>query len=207
MDASDRTITRDVDPAPAVIAYEAMAPRVPAAEVPLGGDDERLLIEAAQADPRRFAELYERNFDRVYAFVARRAGGREAAEDLTAEVFHHALAHLGRFQWRGVPFAAWLMQIARNAVADRWARAARERGEPAPPDVDDGRLADVDRRATLAGLVGALPEDQRRVVVERFVEDRSVRDIARALGRTEGAVKQLQFRALQSLRARMREQS
>jgi RNA polymerase sigma-70 factor (ECF subfamily) len=182
-----------------------MAPRIPEAEVPLGGDDERLLIEAAQSDPRRFADLYERNFDRVYAFVVRRAGSRAEAEDLTAEVFHHALAHLGRFEWRGVPFAAWLLQIARNAVADRWERAARERGEPAPPPVDDGRLADVDRRATLAALVGGLPEDQQRVVLERFVEDRSVREIAHALGRTEGAVKQLQFRALQHLRARLRD--
>jgi len=184
-----------------------MAPRVPAAEVPLGGDDERLLIEAAQADPRRFADLYERHFDRVYAFVARRAGGRDAAEDLTAEVFHHALAHLPRFQWRGVPFAAWLLQIARNAVADRWERVARERAEPEPPPVEDGRLADVDRRAMLSALVADLPEDQRRVVLERFVEGRGVREIARALGRTEGAVKQLQFRALQSLRARLRERS
>ena len=112
-----------------------MAPRAPAA-VPLGGDEERLLIEAAKADPRRSFELYERNFDRVYAFVARRAADRAEAEGLTSEVFHQALAHLGRFEWRGIPFAAWLLQIARNAVADRWNRAARERGEPSAEAVD-----------------------------------------------------------------------
>jgi RNA polymerase sigma-70 factor (ECF subfamily) len=179
-----------------------MGPHASAAETPLGGDDERLLIEAAKADRRRFGELYERNFDRVYAYLARRAGGREAAEDLTAEVFHHALANLDRFEWRGIPFAAWLLQIARNALADRWQRAARERGEPAPEPADDGLPAEADRRAILAQLVGALPEDQQRVVLERFVEGRSVREIAQALGRTEGAVKQLQFRALQSLKAR-----
>ena len=182
-----------------------MAPRAPETAVPLGGDEERLLIEAAKADPRRFAELYERNFDRVYAFVARRAAHRTEAEDLTSEVFHHALAHLGRFEWRGIPFAAWLLQIARNALADRWARAARERGEPALDLTDDGQPGDADRRALLAGLVGELPGDQQRVVRERFVEGRSVREIARDLGRTEGAVKQLQFRALQSLRARLRD--
>src|SRR5262245_54585642 len=174
----------------------AMTPRAPAAEIPLGGDDERLLIEAAKADPRRFGELYERHFDRVYAFVARRARDRSEAEDVTAEVFHHALAHLGRFEWRGVPLAAWLAQIRRNAVADRWQRAARERGEPQPDPTADGGTADVDRRAMLADLVARLPEDQRRVVLERFVEDKSIRDIARELGRTEGAVKQLQYRAL-----------
>jgi len=119
-----------------------MAPGTPAAEIPLSGDDERQLIEAAQADPRRFAELYERNFDRVYAFIARRTGDRAVAEDLTSEVFHHALAHLGRFEWRGVPFAAWLLRIARNAVADRWERMAREHGAPTPASEDDGSRDD-----------------------------------------------------------------
>jgi RNA polymerase sigma-70 factor (ECF subfamily) len=171
-----------------------------------GGDDERLLIEAAQADPRRFDDLYERHFDRVYAFVARRAGGRAEAEDLTSEVFQLALANLGRFEWRGVPFAAWLLQIARNAVADRWQRAAREREEtPLPDPAHDGAIGQLDRRAVLADLVGRLPDDQQRVVLDRFVEGKGLREIAHDMGRTEGAVKQLQFRALQSLRARMRD--
>ena len=65
-----------------------MAPRSAAAEIPSDGEDERLLIEAAKADPHRFAELYEQNFDRIYAFAARRAGSRSEAEDVTAEVFH-----------------------------------------------------------------------------------------------------------------------
>jgi RNA polymerase sigma-70 factor (ECF subfamily) len=182
-----------------------MAPGTPAAEIPLSGDDERQLIAAAQADPRRFGELYERNFDRVYAFIARRTGDRAAAEDLTSEVFHHALAHLGRFEWRGVPFAAWLLRIARNAVVDRWERMAREQGAPTPASEDGSRDDDVGRRVMLADLVGRLPSDQRRVVLERFVEQKSIREIADTLGRTEGAVKQLQFRALESLRARMRD--
>jgi RNA polymerase sigma-70 factor (ECF subfamily) len=99
-----------------------MRPRAPAAEISPEEGDERSLIEAAQRDPRRFGELYERNIDRVYAFVARRAGGRAEAEDLTAEVFHHALANLARFEWRGAPFVAWLLQIARNALAARGRR-------------------------------------------------------------------------------------
>jgi len=182
-----------------------MAARASAAEIPSGGDDERLLIEAAQADPQRFGALYERNFERVYAYVARRSGSRGEAEDLTSEVFHQALANLGRFEWRGVPFAAWLLQIARHAVADRWQRLARERGEPASDPGEAGNPADADRHAMLADLVARLPRDQQRVVLARFVEQRSVREIAEALGRTEGAVKQLQFRALESLRARMRD--
>ena len=82
-------------------------------------EQEKLLIEAAQQDPRRFAELYEANFERVYAFIVRRVPNRTQAEDLTSEVFHHALANLSRFEWRGVPFAVWLYRIAANAIADR----------------------------------------------------------------------------------------
>ncbi len=166
---------------------------------------ERQLIEAAQKDPRCFGELYERNFERVYAFIARRVRDRAVAEDLTSEVFHRALESLPRFEWRGVPFAAWLLRIARNAVADHWQRAARQQGNPQAEEADEVDLDDIERRATLFRLVDALPADQRRVVVERFVEQRSIREIAQVLGRSEGAVKQLQFRALENLRARMSE--
>src|SRR5881296_120714 len=89
-------------------------------------DEERLLIEAAQKDPRRFAELYERNFERVYAFIARRVLDRHDAEDVTAEVFQHALANLYKFEWRGVPFAVWLFRIAANSIADRGRRLSRQ---------------------------------------------------------------------------------
>ena len=167
---------------------------------------ERQLIEAAQKDPRRFAELYERNFGPVYAFVVRRVRERAVAEDLTSEVFHRALEGLPRFEWRGLPFAVWLLRIARNALADHWQRAAREQGNPGPEEAEDAiDLEEVEQRAQLFRFVEALPPDQRRVVVERFVEQRSIREIAQALGRTEGAVKQLQFRALENLRARMSE--
>ena len=179
-----------------------MASETPAA-FPSAGDDERLLVEAAKIDPLRFADLYERHFDRVYAFVARRAPGRADAEDVTAEVFHRALANVGRFEWRGSPFVVWLLQIARNALADRWQRAAWEHSEL--PESDDRIQADVDRRAMLSELVSRLPEDQQRVVVLRFIEQKSVRETARELERTEGAVKQLQYRALSSLRACMKD--
>ena len=165
--------------------------------------DERLLIEAAQRDPSRFAKLYEHNFERVYAYVARRVGDRSTAEDLTADVFHQALAHLPRFEWRGVPFVAWLLRIAANAIVDHVQRAARERTLPEPDDPEEVSLEDVHQRARLFQLVKELPEDQRRVVTMRFAEQRSISEVGHALGRSDGAVKQLQFRALQNLRARM----
>src|SRR5215470_4480554 len=90
--------------------------------------DDRLRIEGAQRDPSRFGELYEENFYRVYAYLARRVRGRQEAEDLTADVFREALAGIGRFEWRWVPFAAWLLRIASRAVADHYKRSARESG-------------------------------------------------------------------------------
>jgi RNA polymerase sigma-70 factor (ECF subfamily) len=170
---------------------------------------ERLLIEAAQQDSSRFAELYEDNFERVYAYVARRVGSRDAAQDVTAEVFHSALANLGSYQWRGVPFAAWLLRIAANAISDRWHSAAREQGKPVSeePAHSDISMEDVEESARLFRLVDKLPADQRRVVQMRFAEEKSIREITVALGKTEGAIKQLQFRALEILRAQVRKKT
>jgi RNA polymerase sigma-70 factor (ECF subfamily) len=170
--------------------------------------DERLLIDAAQKDPARFAELYENNFERVYAYVVRRVGDRTETEDLTSEVFHHALANLKRFEWRGVPFAAWLYRIAANLISDRWQRSGREQvasesdfieSEPAK----SRELDEIEQRATLFRLVNTLPVEQKRVVLLRFVEEKSIKEVAREIRKTEGAVKQLQFRALSTLRTRM----
>jgi RNA polymerase sigma-70 factor (ECF subfamily) len=166
--------------------------------------DEQLLIEAAQRDPSRFADLYETNFERVYAYIAGRVRDRDVAQDLTAEVFQQALANIGSFEWRGVPFVAWLMRIAANAIADRWQRNSKE--PPVPDDQLEEPGADdqIERRAMLSELVSALPPDQRHVVIRRFVDQRSIREIANELGRSEGAIKQLQFRALQTLRMNLR---
>jgi RNA polymerase sigma-70 factor (ECF subfamily) len=170
--------------------------------------DERLLVEAAQKDPARFAELYESNFERVYAYVARRVGDRAETEDLTSEVFHHALSNLRRFEWRGIPFAAWLFRIAANLISDRWQRTNREQLVDEPEQIESApaknvELEEVERRATLFRLVDTLPAEQRRVVVLRFVEQKSIKEVARDIRKTQGAVKQLQFRALTTLRARM----
>jgi len=164
---------------------------------------ERLLVEAAQKDPARFGELYEIHFERVYAYVAKRVGDRDAAEDLTSEVFHRALASLPRFDWRGIPFAVWLLRIAANLIVDRWKQVGREVVEDPPEQVIEVCPVEVEHRARLFRMVELLPEDQRRVVIMRFAEEKSIKEIAGELGRTEGAVKQLQFRGLQNLRARM----
>ena len=163
--------------------------------------DEQTLVEAAQADPARFFDLYERHFHRVWAYVIRRTATRAEAEDVTSDVFRRALENLRGYEWRGTPFAAWLLRIAANALAHRWEKAARESGDP-PPEVA-GPDADLERRAMLFQLVERLPDVQRRVIELRYVEERSLLEVAEALGKTEGAVKQLQRRALEYLRAEL----
>ena len=188
-----------------------MAGSEPAKDTRPGADreaEERRLIEAAQRDPARFADLYERYFELVYAYIARRLRDRNEAEDVTAEVFHKALRSLPRFKWTGAPFAAWLFRISANMIADRAQRAARERDvgndddvpETHMPQPQQADLEQSERRASLFRQVEQLAEDQRRVVIMRFAEEKSIHEIAGVLGRSEGAVKQLQFRALAKLR-------
>jgi RNA polymerase sigma-70 factor, ECF subfamily len=164
-------------------------------------DGDRGLVEAAQREPSQFGELYEQNFDRVYAFVARRVTNRHEAEDLTAEVFHQALSSLSGYRWQGAPFVAWLYGIAAHVLARHWARTGKD--APLEDDWPCQGADEIERRAILAKLVEGLLPDQRTVVVRRFMEQRSIRDIARELGRSEGAVKQLQLRALENLREKL----
>jgi RNA polymerase sigma-70 factor, ECF subfamily len=168
-------------------------------------DDERRLVEAAQRDRARFADLYEEYFELVYAYIARRTPNRAEAEDLTAEVFRKALEHLPRFKWTGAPFAAWLIRIGSNLIADRTKRSAREVNmESAPTTTSEpADFEATEKMARIFRSVEDLAEDQRRVIVMRFSEEKTIREIAGALGRSEGAVKQLQFRALENLRAKL----
>ena len=165
--------------------------------------DERTLVEAAQADPARFIELYDRHFHRVYAYTLRRTGNRADAEDVTADVFHRALVNLPGYEWRGIPFVAWLYRIAAHELSDRRRNAARETVTQ-PPEVETGH-PDFERRVMLYQLVDRLPDDQRRVVEMRFGGGKSIQEVATALGRSEGAIKQLQRRALENLRDNLKE--
>jgi RNA polymerase sigma-70 factor, ECF subfamily len=182
-----------------------MAVRRAATKAPSEFVDERVLVEAAQRDPASFGTLYEIHFERIYAFVIRRVRDREAAEDLTSEVFHKALSSLPKYEFRGAPFVSWLYRIAANAIADSAKSGRREisgreidcEGHPSPD------LEDIEQHARLFRLVDDLPGEQRRVVFARFVDEKSIREVAQDLGKTEGAIKQLQFRALTTLRKQM----
>jgi RNA polymerase sigma-70 factor (ECF subfamily) len=189
----------------------------PAQRARLGKDetDERRLIEAAQQDRARFADVYERYFELVYAYVARRLRDRAATEDLTSEVFRKALANIERFKWTGAPFGAWLVRIASNLIADRANRETKDgvhvdassamppRDVLSAPGSQQVQLEDAERRAWVIRMVDELPDDQRRVVRMRFAEEKSINEISAELGRSAGAIKQLQFRAFQNLRAKL----
>jgi RNA polymerase sigma-70 factor (ECF subfamily) len=165
--------------------------------------DDRLLVQAAQADPAQFVEIYDRYVDRIFAFVSRRTGNRADAEDITSQVFEQALRTIRQFEWRGVPFSAWLFRIASNAIADHWRARGHTSDEALPELPDPSEVSDIDRRLALFWHVDRLPALQRQVIRMRFVEEKSIRDVAAALDRSEGAVKQLQLRALEGLRKSM----
>jgi RNA polymerase sigma-70 factor (ECF subfamily) len=164
---------------------------------------ERLLIEAAQRDRAAFAPLYERYVDQIYAYAHTLTRDRELAEDVTASTFAKAIEDLPRFEWRGVPYSAWLYRVAANLVA-------RQARRPAWVDIDshqpvDGESPEViveqrDREATVRAAVATLPDDQRQAVLLRFGGDLRNREIGEIMGRSEGAVKLLTFRAMTALR-------
>lgn len=169
-------------------------------------DEERAQIEAAQRDRAAFAPLYERYVDQIYGYVLSLTRNREEAEDVTAATFAKAMEELPRFEWRGVPYSAWLYRVATNLVT-------RERRRPGWVELDqhlasgDEDPADVaernDRDAEVRRAVAALPGDQRQVVMLRFGGEMSCREIGDVMGRSEGAVKLLTFRALTAMRRRL----
>ncbi|HEY4869736.1 MAG TPA: sigma-70 family RNA polymerase sigma factor [Candidatus Dormibacteraeota bacterium] len=169
-------------------------------------EEERKEILAAQRDRAAFAPLYERYVDQIYAYAYTLTKDKEQAEDVTAATFAKAIEELPRFQWRGVPYSAWLYRVAGNLVS-------RERRRPgwielsphmAGDAVDPAAAAEaLDRAEEVRAAVALLPVDQRQAVVLRFSGDLRNREIAEIMQRSEGAVKLLTFRALTTLRRRL----
>jgi RNA polymerase sigma-70 factor (ECF subfamily) len=167
---------------------------------------ERLLIEAAQRDRAAFAPLYERYVEQIFAYAHTLTRNRELAEDVTASTFAKAIEELPRFEWRGVPYSAWLYRVASNLVA-------RQARRPAWSDLDAHQPVDeaspeliVEQRSRAAEVrtaVSKLPEEQRQAVLLRFGGDLRNREIAEIMERSEGAVKLLTFRAMTSLRKQL----
>jgi RNA polymerase sigma-70 factor (ECF subfamily) len=163
------------------------------------------LIARARRDPAAFGELYDLYLPRVYGFCWKYSTTREQAEDLTAETFERALAAIGGYEDREVPFSRWLLRIARNLVVSQARRAGQLTFLREHPEltVDERALDDWEEAHWLRGYVDSLSPDHREVVRLRFYEDQPFREVAVKMGRSEGAVKQLLRRALRSLHLEM----
>ncbi|MHC0430384.1 ECF subfamily RNA polymerase sigma factor, BldN family [Streptomyces sp. O3] len=187
-------------------AGTSTAARRPAAD----SDSARMmeLVERAQAgETDAFGRLYDQYSDTVYRYIYYRVGGKATAEDLTSETFLRALRRIGTFTWQGRDFGAWLVTIARNLVADHF-KSSRFRLEVTTGEMLDAN--EVERspedsvleslsNAALLDAVRRLNPQQQECVTLRFLQGLSVAETARVMGKNEGAIKTLQYRAVRTL--------
>jgi RNA polymerase sigma-70 factor (ECF subfamily) len=183
------------------------------AEASSDWEPQRQVVQAAQGgDLEAIGELYDTHINQVYRYALARLGNVQDAEDVVSEIFYKMLNGLPNYQWRKVPFAAWLMRIAHNEVVSFTRRNGRRANDTELPDdiLDRGNRTDpaenAERQMALEDLRSAvelLPEAQREVIILRFASGLSVADTARALGKQENNVKVLQHKGMQRLQLLM----
>lgn len=173
----------------------------------MGLEIQELVQRAQDGDREAFGEIYERLAPKVYNYLYHHTNGQaQLAEDLAEEVFVKVLEKLARYQNRGLPFASWVYRIAHNHLVDYF-RTLPKSGVLSIDDCYDlaesraeKSLNDALTHNELAGALQRLTEDQRRVVVLRFLQGMNINETARTIGKTEDAVKKLQARGLMALR-------
>lgn len=168
----------------------------------------RALVDLAKdGDAEAYGQLYDHYVSGVFRFIYYRVSSQQLAEDLTSETFVRALRAIQRFNWQGKDFGAWLTTIARNLVADHF-KSSRARLEIVTETIPEGRATVASPEDEVLALisnemlfeaVNSLPNEQRDCVLMRFIQGLSIAQTAAALGRSEGAIKQLQLRAVRSL--------
>ena len=167
----------------------------------------RLVEKAQDGDSESFGRLYDHYSDTVYRYIYYRVGSRATAEDLTSETFLRALRRIGTFTWQGRDFGAWLVTIARNLVADHF-KSSRFRLEVTTGEMLDSNECERSpedtvleslSNAALLDAVHRLNPQQRECVTLRFLQGLSVAETARIMGKNEGAIKTLQYRAVRTL--------
>jgi RNA polymerase sigma-70 factor, ECF subfamily len=169
-----------------------------------------LVDRAQQGDRDALEELYLIHFDRIYSYLHVSVGNRHDAEDLTTQTFLRMLESIGRFRWQSAPFSAWLFRIAHNLAMDHFRANRRWQPEEEPPEPDPdestsaeaGALESIGRRSMLE-LIEDLSGEQQQVLTLKFVFNFSNAEAATILGKTEGAIKSLQHRALVSLQKQL----
>ena len=171
----------------------------------------RALVERAQrGDRNALEELYLLHFDRIYSYLHLSVGNRHDAEDLTTQTFLKMLEAIGRFRWQAAPFSAWLFRIAHNLAMDHFRARRRVQTEDEVPEPEPDPTSSAEEeamqsigRASLLELIEDLSPDQRQVLALKFVFNFANAEAATILGKTEGAVKSLQHRALVSLQKQL----
>jgi RNA polymerase sigma-70 factor, ECF subfamily len=164
---------------------------------------------AQEGSAHAFALLYDRYVDQIFGYVYHRVGHRQTAEDLVSDVFLRALRRISTFKWQGVDFGAWLMTIARNRVHDHF-KSAKFRLEATVEEVFDTPVQNSDDNPEQALLSSDLTQqvhdairqlkgEQAEVLYLRFIQHLNVAETAAVMGKTDGAIKALQYRALKSL--------
>jgi RNA polymerase sigma-70 factor (ECF subfamily) len=167
----------------------------------------RALVERAQTGDRSaFEDLYLLHFDKIYGYLQLSVGNRHDAEDLTNQTFTRMLESIDRFAWRSVPFSAWLFRIAHNLAMDHFRAGRRWQPEENVPEADDAlersaeeAAMDTIGREAMLGMIDRLSSDQQQVLTLKLLFGFSNGEVAAILGKSEGAIKSLQHRALASL--------
>ena len=199
-------------PAPVIPSGTGSGPSQPEPELDAEGQRLRALVELARdGDAEAFGQLYDHYVSGVFRFIYYRVGSRQLAEDLTSETFVRGLRAIQRFTWQGKDFGAWLTTIARNLIADHF-KSSRSRLEIVSDDIPEGRVTASSPEEDVLALisnemlfdaVNSLPPEQRDCILMRFIQGMSIAETAAALKRSEGAIKQLQLRAVRSLAKRV----
>jgi RNA polymerase sigma-70 factor (ECF subfamily) len=189
-------------------------PRIPSPSPPAEPTSQQSTILAAvrraqEGDGEAFGELYDAYVDLVHRYISHRVGNYALAEDLTSETFLRALRRIGTFTWQGRDFGAWLVTIARNLIADHFKSSRYKLEQSTPEFVETGAegSADGPENEVLAGITNSallaavrqLGQEQQECIVLRFLQGLSVAETAAILGKNEGAVKALQYRAVKAL--------
>ncbi|NIM05282.1 MAG: sigma-70 family RNA polymerase sigma factor [Armatimonadetes bacterium] len=170
-------------------------------------NEESLVQRAKQHDQAALTQLYEENFDKIYRYIVLKIGDRTEAEDMTQQVFLKAFKSISGYKSKGNPFSSWLFRIAHNQVVDYWRKKSKRATVPLEETLvgssNSSPGSDAERKMDIESLVAAtkrLTGLQREVVSLRFAGGLSVAQVAKAMGKSEGAIKALQHSAIISLR-------
>jgi RNA polymerase sigma-70 factor (ECF subfamily) len=178
-------------------------------ELDLGNKSESDLISlASSGDAEAFGVLYEKYIDQIYNYIYFRTSNGKDAEDICSRVFIRALKHIERYEDRGYPFSAWLYRIAHNLVVNWYRDSERTEEIPLteqypPPTIDgsvEGNIEKQDEEEHLMSIINNLPADRKELLILKHVEGLTNFEIGQIMDRTEGAIKALYHRTLESLR-------